>query len=59
MKSIKFLDENSDRLYLTLKLYWMKQIKNQVSNLFSRGPCLQNSCLFMVFCFSAVHRFSV
>lgn len=49
MKSIKFLDENSDRVYLPLKLYWMKQIKKQVSNLFSKGPCLQNSCLFMVF----------
>lgn len=49
MKSINPLDENNDRVYLPLKLYWIKQIKNQVSNLLYKGPCLQNSCLFMVF----------
>jgi len=36
-------------VYLPLKLYWAKQIKSQVNDLFSKGPYLQNCCLSRVF----------
>lgn len=40
MKSIEILNENSDRVYLPLKLYWAKHIKTQVNNVLSGGPYL-------------------
>lgn len=59
MKSIEILNENSDRVYLPVKLYWVKQIKSQLNNLLSRGPYLQNSCLSrFFFFFGVVLRFS-